>query len=66
MVFRRSVPALLIVSLTCSFAGATVAVAPGAMAAYVATSSLAAFTLVAPTSEVPSGLLARAVASISR
>ena len=61
MILRRTVISVFIVGLTSSVSGATMVVAPGAMAAYVATSSLAAFTLVAPTSEVPSGLLARAV-----
>lgn len=61
MILRRTVISVFIVGLTSSVSGATMAVAPGAMAAYVATSSLAAFTLVAPTFEVPSGLLARAV-----
>ncbi len=61
MFMRRTVISVVVVCLTSSVSGATMAVAPGAMAAYVPTSSLAAFTLVAPTFEVPSGLLARAV-----
>jgi len=61
MIVRRTVISVVVVGLMSSVSGATMAVAPGAMAAYVPTSSLAAFTLVAPTFEVPSGLLARAV-----
>ena len=61
MFMRRTVISVVVVCLTSSVSGATKAVAPGALAAYGPTSSLAAFTLVAPTFEVPSGLLARAV-----
>ncbi len=56
MILRRSAPLCLVLGLATSLAGAT-----GVFAADSATSSIASYTLIAPKSEVPSGLLARAV-----
>ena len=56
MALRRIASASLVLGIVGSLAGAT-----GAFASDTATSSIAAYTLIAPTSEVPSGLLARAV-----
>lgn len=56
MTLRRSAAVSLVLGIVGSMAGAT-----GAFASDSATSSIASYTLIAPTSEVPSGLLARAV-----
>ena len=56
MLWRKSTIGCIVLGLCASLAGAT-----NAFALNPVTSSIASFTLIAPTSEVPSGLLARAV-----